>query len=323
MLTEKQNALEIIRFGSPDHVAPGLSEHVLYYLGCDHEGYEGGGHHLPVGSEWTDIWGTVWCREHADVMGFPRGNPLSEPALLAEYRWPDPDDERICNKIYELARNFPGGDLFLTGRNRDTLWEKTYMLVGMENAMVYFYTEPEFMREVLHRIMDFQLGIASHYVRLGIEVAHLGDDLGTQSSLILSPSIIQDFLMPEYRRIFDFYKRHGVLVDFHSCGHIEPVLDLFMELGVDILNPLQASANDLSAVRIKTQGRMALMGGISTQTLMEGPTDKIRKEVCQAIGELGARGGYFCAPDQWMPWPDAHYRAYREVLEEYGVYPHK
>ena len=317
----KKNALEIITFGKPECIVGRLPDYQLYYLGCDHEGYEGGGHHLPVGSKWKDIWQTEWHKEHAGVMGFPRGNPLAEVGNLKSYTWPDPNDKRICNKIYKLAKEFPGGDLFLSGRNRDTLWEKSYMLVGMEKMMEYFYTEPEYAKEILHRIMDFQLGIAAHYVAAGIEMAYLGDDLGTQTSLILSPGIINEFLVPEYKRIFDFYKKNNVLIYFHSCGHIEPVLDLFFDLGVNILNPIQATANNLENVRRKTAGKMALHGGVSTLTIMEGPVDKIKAEVKYVLNLLGKEGGYFCAPDQGMPFPEANYKAYEEAVEEYGRYP--
>jgi hypothetical protein len=92
----------------------------------------------------------------------------------------------------------------------------------------------------------------------------MSDDLGTQSGLLLSPALIEEFFVPEYRRLFALYKAEGVLVSFHSCGHIEPALDLFMELGVDILNPVQTTANNLDAVRTSTAGRMALQGGINS-----------------------------------------------------------
>ena len=145
-------------------------------------------------------------------MGFPRGAPLADlPGSLARYSWPDPDDERIVQQIYDR----PGVDqeeTFLCGSHRDTLWEKCYMLVGMENAMCYFHTEPDAMREVLHRIMDFQLGIARHYLRLGVELVGLSDDLGTQCGLLLSPALISDFLEPEYRRLFALYRPRGVLI---------------------------------------------------------------------------------------------------------------
>ncbi|MDD3867391.1 MAG: uroporphyrinogen decarboxylase family protein [Eubacteriales bacterium] len=275
---------------------------------------------MPVGSKWTDIWQTEWHKEHADVMGFPKGTPLDEPAKLAAYHWPDPDDERICGPIYQQAEAFAGGDCFLAGSHRDTLWEKSYMLVGMEHMMEYFYDEPQFVREVLHRIMDFQLGIARHYLKAGIELAGLGDDLGTQQSLLLSPAIIEEFLIPEYRRLFDLYRQQGVLIEFHSCGHIEPLIDTFIDLGVDILNPIQATANNLRKLRQATQGKMALAGAISTATIMAGPPEKICSEVRETIQLLGAEGGYFCRPDQGMPFPADHLRAYEEALADYGTY---
>ncbi|HEY3415921.1 MAG TPA: hypothetical protein VGM23_03460, partial [Armatimonadota bacterium] len=141
-MTAKENALQIIRFGTPEWVAGGLPSYTLCYQGCNHEGYSGGGHHCPVGTRWTDIWGTEWHKEHDGVMGFPRGNPLAEMSALPSYAWPDPDDERIRGKIDRLAEEYPGGDLFLAGSHRDTLWEKSYMLVGMENMMAYLLTEP-------------------------------------------------------------------------------------------------------------------------------------------------------------------------------------
>lgn len=82
--------------------------------------------------------------------------------------------------------------------------------------------------------MDFQLGIVKHYVAAGVEIVGLGDDMGTQSGLLLGERIFREFLEPEYRRLFEFHQSRGVLVNFHSCGHIEPLLEAFIALGVDI-----------------------------------------------------------------------------------------
>ena len=321
-MNTKEDALRIIRFNNPERVVGGCPTHNIGYRGCNHEGYAGGGHHLPVGSVWRDIWGTEWHREHEGVMGFPRGNPLADlPATIGHYAWPDPNDERIVRQIYEQARGWKKEETFLCGSHRDTLWEKCYMLVGMENAMCCFHDEPNAMREVLRRIMDFQVGIAKHYLIAGVEMVSLSDDLGTQCGLLLSPELIHDFLLPEYERLFALYKPRQVLVNFHSCGHIEPVLDVFMGLGVDILNPVQATANDLALVRRKTAGHMALQGGISSGLIASGPPSAIREEVRHRIGELGRNGGYFCAPDQGMPWPEAHIQAVYDAVREFGVYP--
>ncbi|MFH1709281.1 MAG: uroporphyrinogen decarboxylase family protein [Planctomycetota bacterium] len=323
MLTPKQNALEIMTFGKPDRVTGGPPEHGICYTGCNHEGFTEGGHHLPVGSHWTDIWGVGWHKEYEGVMGFPKGNPLADlPAALKSYRWPDPDDERIIKKAYDLAAapHDPAA-VFLKGANRDTLWEKAYMLVGMENLMCFLITEPNAVRELLHRIIDFQMGIARHYLKLGVEMVGMSDDLGSQAGPLFSPEVLREFFVPEYRRLFNLYKQHGVRVNFHSCGNIVPVVDVFMELGVDILNPVQATANDLDELRRKTQGRMALQGGVSSGTIEAGPPAKIRAEAATRLWQLGRDGGYFCGPDQGVPWPEAHIQALRDAVDELGVYP--
>jgi uroporphyrinogen decarboxylase len=195
------------------------------------------------------------------------------------------------------------------------------MLVGMEDLMCYFYSEPEAVHEICERIMDFQLGIAEHYLKIGIEIVYLSDDLGSQSGLMLSPDIIEQFLLPQYRRLFDLYKTNNILVNFHSCGQITSALEYFLDLGVDILNPVQATANALDEVRQTTNGRIALMGAVNSGLIMSGPADAIRKEVRQRIFQLGKEGGYFCSPDQFMPYPKDNLSVLHDAIDEFGRYP--
>jgi uroporphyrinogen decarboxylase len=321
-MNAKENALRIIRFDHPEWVATGYPAHTIGYTGCGHEGYNGGGHHLPAGEKWTDIWGTEWHKEHEGVMGFPRGNPLANlvPAMKT-YSWPDPNDERICGQITTQAAGWNRAESFLDGSHRDTLWEKSYMLVGMEDLMCYFYTEPNAVKELLHHIMDFQLGIAKRYLDIGVEIVSMSDDLGTQCGLLLAPEIVHEFLVPEYRRLFQLYKRHNVLIKLHSCGHIMPMLTTLMELGVDVLDPIQATANDVAEVRRITQGRMTLHGGFGADVITQGPAEVIRRQVAEQIWQLGQDGGYFCCPDHYVPWPEAHYNAFKQAVEEFGRYP--
>ena len=320
-MNAKENALRVIKFDHPERVVSGPPSHWMGYLGVNHEGYEGGGHDSPVGTVWTDVWGTVWRKELEGVMGFPQHHPLAEIESLRTYAWPDFDDERICGRIYEAAEKHDEVETFLTGSHRETLWEKAYMLVGMENMMIYLHTEKAFVRDVLKRIMDFDLGVAKHYMRAGIEIASMGDDLGTQLGPLLGMPVLDEYFVPEYRRLFEVYKACGVLVGFHSCGQIHEMLPMFMDLGVDILNPVQASANDLDLVRRETAGRMALQGGVGTKVIMDGPVEAIVAEVRKRMWQLGRDGGYFCGPDQGMPFPKAHIDALNETVEKYGRYP--
>ena len=322
-MTRKENTWEILRFGTPERVVGDIDPiHWASYFGANHENADGGGHHLPQGSRWQDLWGVTWFRERADAMGFPCGHPLQDlPSSLKTYRWLDTDDERLIGQVYTRAKECDRSTVFLAGAHRDTLWERAYLLCGMEDLMCYFYTEPAAVKELLHHIMDFQLGIAKHYLAVGVEVIGCSDDMGTQVAPLFSPEIMQEFFVPEYRRLFELYQAHGVIITFHSCGHILPLLETFIDLGINVLNPVQASANDLAEVRRITQGRMVLTGGLSSSLLVDGPPESIRAEVRRLLWLLGRDGGYFCAPDQGMPWPQAHIDAYVAALEEFGQYP--
>jgi uroporphyrinogen decarboxylase len=317
----KENARRIIRFDRPERLTGGAPTHDISYFGVNHESFENPrGHDVPVGTQWRDIWGVGWRKEMDGVMGYAVHHPLAD-LDAGKYRWPDPDDERLVRQVYDKAKLADRAAKFPHGSHRETLWERAYNLVGMDRLMMAFFDAPEAVREILGRIMDFQLGIARHYLACGIEMAGCGDDLGTQTGLLFGPEILRGFFVPEYRRLFGLYRGRGVLVGMHSCGHVEPILDVFTDIGVDVLNPVQATANDLAAVRRATQGRMALQGGVSTGLVMAGPPERVRAEARRCMWLLGREGGYFCSPDQGMPFPPENIAALRDEVERYGVYP--
>ena len=326
-MNAKENALRIIRFDGPERIVTAPPTYNIAYHGCHHEPYEktenGSGSSLPVGARWKDIWGVGWYKAMEGVMGYPHEFPLADPSDLRSYTWPDPDDERIVSKIPRLMQAYASGAAFLCGSHRCVLWERAYKVVGMEDLMVYFYTQPEFVREVLRCIMDFQIGIAAHYLDAGVEMVVCSEDLGGQRGPLLAPDIFEEFLVPEYERLFRIYRDKGVLINFHSCGSIEFLVEPLTRLGVSILNPVQATANDLKRIRCLTQGRMALQGGVSTAIVMDGPEERIRREAVYRMWQLGREGGYFCGPDQGLPFPQEHLAALHAAVERYGVYPLK
>ena len=320
-MTKRENAIRILRFDKPEYVMSGLPAHGMAYMGCNHEGYDGvGDANVPVNAAWTDIWGIGWEKRQAGIMGYPVVHPLAEVELLKSYRWPSPDDERIYGRIYQMAENRSDMDAFLTGSHRNLLLEKAEKLVGMENLLMYFYTEPNFVKELFRRYMDFQLGIAKHYLKLGVEMVGFSEDLGTQSSLIVGPEIIEEFLLPEYERLLGLYREKGVILSLHSCGHIEPILPLLMKLGIHVLNPIQATANNLDKVREMTLGKMALHGGVRSDIVLDGPVERIVEETKRRLRQLGRSGGYFCTVDQHMDFPPAHVEALGRTVQEFGRY---
>lgn len=154
-------------------------------------------------------------------------------------------------------------------------------------------------------------------------MAHLSDDLGTQRGLIFSPVLFRRFLKPRYARIIALYKERGVLIRLHSDGNILDLVDEFLDLGIDVLNPVQSRAiGDLGLLRAKTAGRMALWGGVDTQvTLTLGTPEEVRAQVRERIRTLGRDGGYICGPEHSIDIPEANLATFDQAVADYGHYP--
>jgi len=321
MLTEKENAERIIGFGNPDRVGTHVPMQLISYLGCNHEGYQEKPN--PDSSVWEDIWGTTWRLESEYISEMPVNHPISDGwSSVEKYRWPDPDDDRLVSKIYQDLETIQDDqDSFLTGFHRDLLLEKGSMLAGMQNLMIWFKTDSELVKFIFQRIMDFQLGIAKHYLACNVEMVKFGEDLGGQTSALFSHEVFEKFLLPEYKRIFNFYKGKNIKVYFHSCGQIENFIDDFINLGVDILNPVQATANNLVLVRERTMGKIALEGGVNSSIIMQADKTALKKEVLHRLLQLGSDGGYFCCPDQKMPYPEKNIQFIDFLVNKFGKYP--
>ncbi|MFW5870358.1 MAG: uroporphyrinogen decarboxylase family protein [Candidatus Sumerlaeota bacterium] len=312
VLSDVENALRIIRFENPERVMASVPGYDLSF----HDSYDYPfrmGEPAPpfeVGQSRKNIWGVV-THKYTDRPGGTDSMPSIESVSdLETFPWPDPDDERICGAIYEKDAAFPGGDLWKSGGHGCLIWEIAYKMVGMQQLMEYVYTEPNFVKELFHRIVDFHLGIAKHYEKAGVTSVGFSDDLSTQRGPFFSPDIMREFFLPEYKRIFDFYRERNVIIGQHCDGDVLPLIDFFVDAGLNILNPVQVTANDLEAVRARTQGKICLHGGISNITVSEGPVERIEREVWRHIWILGKQGGYFCCIDHSMPKSHEHYEAY-------------
>lgn len=316
-MTNRERTLKTLKYEKTDFIPSGLPLHGISYFGCDHQGLDGnewGG----ANTKWTDMFGVYWEKQFADIMGMPLGHPLAETGALKTYKFPNADDPKIIDKLYNEADLYVKGcDAFLCGSHRDTLWEKAYMLVGMENFMCYMHEEPEYAREVLHRITDFQLSVAKHYLNAGVEFVSMSDDLGMQNTLLIDKAMIYEFFVPEYKRLFDLYKSHNVKINFHSCGKINDLIPMFIELGVDVLNPVQATANDFELLKKLCYKKIALYGGVSSSVIAGGTREEIFARVKSAIDVLGEKGGYFCAIDQGMPFPPENLDYFNEAYNLY------
>ncbi|NJD04786.1 MAG: hypothetical protein FIA99_19790, partial [Ruminiclostridium sp.] len=177
-------------------------------------------------------------------------------------------------------------------------------LCGFENTLVNLKLEPEISKAIIRHVTDFWIDYLKKLMESGkgrIDMVQNCNDFGAQSNLIMSLETFLEFFKPELKRVYDVIKSYGAKVMQHSCGAIEPIIPDLIEIGVDILNPVQVSAKgmEMELLAEKYGDKVTFYGGIDTQhVLPEGPVERIREETRHAIGTLGKGGGYILSPSQ-------------------------
>jgi uroporphyrinogen decarboxylase len=184
-----------------------------------------------------------------------------------------------------------------------SFFEISLALFGFTNFMELLACERELAEHWLDRLLAHQMEILERFLAIAgpyIHVIQMNDDFGAQNSLQISPRIYRQLFKPRQRKWIEFVKaRTKAKVFIHCDGAIEEILPDFIEIGIDILNPLQTSAKGMDPLRIKTTYGKDLSfwgGGVETQsTLPFGTVDAVRAEVRERMAMLGKGGGYVFA----------------------------
>ena len=247
---------------------------------------------------WTDHWGTVWQAELPGMVPTDVGHPLSDITNLDAYLFPNPAaltwtaaDQRHLDALKKK-------DILVGGCHVKFVCERLCCLMGMDNFMIALYEEPERLQKLLDGIVAYNRACIRRLLDLGIDTLHVSEDLGIQQDLMISPELFRRFLLPAYEACFEEVKQRGVIIDFHSCGAVEKIIPDLIAVGVDILNPVQVTANDRRRVKEMVRGKMAVLGGINSQVVHTGTPEEIRCEVRNAFEVWAPGGGWIAAPDQ-------------------------
>lgn len=182
----------------------------------------------------------------------------------------------------------------------------TQLLFGMDRYMMLFYDDPDLLDYVLDRITDISIEINKRiFSRLGdkMQIFFMGDDYGTQESLLTSMDFWRKHIRPRVQRLIELAKNSGYLVQFHSCGSVHQLIPDFIEMGVDALNPVQTGAAGMSLNELMEQyrGKIGFNGGIDTQELLPyGSAEDVRRAVQEAVAISGPGSGYAIAPSQTL-----------------------
>jgi len=310
-MNAKENLLRAIYFENPAYV-PRTNEDVI--VGFQFEG------NFKM-DDWTDKWGVQWKVTRSDMVPFPKGNPLPNLEYLDEYIFPDPDELEFTEEHKKLMHSIDRNNYLIYGSLTYFMFERAWALMGMDNFMKSFFTHPKEMKKLLHKIADFNIRVFERYLEIGIDGVTFSEDLGHQRGLMISPKFFREFIAPEYKRCFELLVKEEKIVDFHSCGCIQDIVEDMIKLGVTILNPVQARANNLALIKEKCEGKMALKGAVDSHLLMLGPIENIQEDTKRVINLLAPSGGYIIGPDQGMPFPKNNIEALWTIAKSYGIYP--
>lgn len=151
------------------------------------------------------------------------------------------------------------------------LFERSYLLLGMEEALVAYLQQPDLMAELLDALADYKIALISRFHEIAqLDILWYGDDWGTQRQLFLPPDIWRRIVRPPTQRIYDCAHRLGILVNQHSCGKIDAVFPDMVAMGADLWNPCQP-CNDLAQLKAVYGGRITFCGGIDSQFVLARP----------------------------------------------------
>jgi uroporphyrinogen decarboxylase len=207
----------------------------------------------------------------------------SDPADVDKFDWPDPEkyiDPVLCRKVVDEV---PEGYAIM-GVVWSAHFQDACAAFGMETALMNMMLAPELFMAVTNRIVDFYLKaneIFYQATRGKLHAVLIGNDLGSQNGLMISPEAVREFVLPGTRKLVQQAKRFGLEVMHHSCGSIHDVIPDLMEAGADIIHPIQALAAHMEPDRLKKDFPSAsFCGGVDAQYLLvHGSPDDVRAKV--------------------------------------------
>ena len=216
---------------------------------------------------------------------------------IMKYEPPDPDvPDNYSMAEEDLKKYSEEYLLFLSGYLG--ILERAWMLLGFEELLMGMASGLKSVSVLLEKILENKLAIAKKTIALGFEVGHTGDDFGGQTGLMFSRDMWRKYFRPLYRRLWGEFKDSGLPVIHHSCGNVTEILGDFIDLGVDVLEPVQ-HVMDFRKLKTDFGKHITFWGGIATQNVFPfGTPDDVRRETRIVIETLGKDGGLIIAPDQ-------------------------
>jgi uroporphyrinogen decarboxylase len=357
-VTHKERFLTAINHQEPDRVpicvwyTPEAEMKMLRQLGVDStrtETYKAAGGPLPIlmehdfliswvgpctgyyarpDREYTDEWGIGWKwfdnpsgGAYTEMVRHPLAN-IKDPS---EFEMPDFEREDRYLGARMLMEEY-GEEYGIMAGVACTLFELAWYLRGMEQVLMDMTVEKDFAHTYLDKLMGWISTAGRKFARMGVDVIWIGDDVGMQNRMLMRPEIFREFLKPRYAKLFAEWKsiNPNVKIAFHSDGYVYPILADLVEIGLDILNPIQPKSMDPARVKKDFGNHLTLWGTIDIQEVMPfGSVADVVNEVKTRIRTAGKGGGLILSPAHNIQpeVPLDNIFAFYNAAKEFGRYP--
>ena len=254
--------------------------------------------------DYTDEWGVGW---HAARYQTPfgdgvyteiKGHPLEDDNSLSSYKSPDPNRPELYSEAAWLLENFRN-DYYIVGVTVTTIFETAWALRGFEQIMVDFLRNPDLANAILDIPFQYHLTAAKRLTEMGVDMIWTGDDIGAQNAMIISPRTWRKFLKPRMAEFISTLKsiNPDVKIAYHSDGNIYSIIPDLIEIGLDVLNPVQPASMDPASIKKDFGNQLCFWGSIDEQhTLPFGNPEDVRQEVIKRLKTIGKDGGLILGP---------------------------
>ncbi len=255
-------------------------------------------------AEYTDEWGVGWSSSPYETkFGAGRyteivGHPLAADEALETYRAPDPERPELYEAARMAIEEFRK-DYWIVGVTVCTIFETAWALRGLERMLMDFVLDPDRADRILDIPNRYHLAAAKKLVEMGVDMIWTGDDVGGQTGMIISPAQWRRFFKPRMAAFFAALKgiNPELKIAYHSDGNIEPIIPDLVDIGLDVLNPVQPASMDPAALKRKYGKNLCYWGTIDEQkTLPFGTPEDVAAEVRLRLDTVGGEGGLIIGP---------------------------
>jgi len=277
---------------------------------------------LSVG-EYTDDWGCLFRAVDDGVGSHPTQpiiNSIEDWEKYAAQEMPEIVPEEYASGVRNAAEN--NSEHYIVGQVWRTFYERMFMLIGYEPLMLEIASEGELFTRMLATLRDFTIRAIELVADAKADAVFLADDWGLQDRLMISPNAWVKYFKPAYAAMIETAHSRGLDAWFHSCGNITDTIPHWIDIGLDVISPLQAAALDLPAIADDCHGQITFFGGIDVQyNLIQGNPESIVEEVrCLMENFRAKEGRYMISPSNTiMPeTPVANVWTLFEAIRTYG-----